>query len=132
MCYNIYSSHKLFKNRRKIMAEFMYENEAQVRKLSKKLCANGEVKRSYDKESREIYKFLLSYWVLSEERIHPRIYEKIRTELIRAECSKDNIIFFDKLNSIRIDTIYFETYMKEKEKDRNFRDNWYTYFSKIA
>lgn len=110
------------------MTDFAYVNEPQVRKLSEELCTNGEVRRSYEKQSREVCKFLISYWIISGKRIHPMIYERIRTQLIYAECSKDNIIFFEKLNSVKIDTAYFENYMRQKETDTDFRDHWYAYF----
>lgn len=110
------------------MTDFVYENKEQVRKLSKELCTNGEVRRLYDKQSREVYKFLLSYWVTFGKRIHPMIYERIRTQLIYADCSNENIIFFEKLNSVNIDTTYFENYMRQKEKDMDFHDHWYAYF----
>ncbi len=114
------------------MTDFMYQNEAQIRKLSHLLCVKGVVKRPYDKESRKVCKFLLSYWILTEGRISREVYEKIKEEILFADASMENIIFFEKIAYATSDLLYFENYMRAMEKDMNFSDTWYTYFSKAA
>lgn len=114
------------------MTNFVYENEAQIRKLSRLLCVDGVVKRAHDKESQKVCKFLLSYWILADGCITRKIYDKIREEILLADSSKKNIIFFEKVKEKNLDFIYFQNYMKKMEKDAKFLDTWYTWFSKAA
>ncbi len=114
------------------MTDFMYENEAQVRKLSRLLCVDGVVKRPYDKESQKVSKFLLSYWILTEGHICRKVYEKVKEEILFVDPSKENIIFFEKIMFETLDVLYFENYMQTMEKDTNFLDIWYIWFSEAA
>lgn len=106
------------------MREFLYENEGVVKKLSSKYFEEGESVQIDSIADLMVFQYILSYRVLSEQKINLIPLNTIKNYARRLLMTQSDKIFFEKLECRSRDLLYFQQYMKEAENNITFRLAW--------
>lgn len=111
---------------------FIFENEARVRQLSAQYFVEGKIERINSLNELMVYKYILSYRILTSGKFDLRALALFKEEARRLDVSLENNIFLEKVERCAKDFIYFKNYMDKVEKLPSFLSTWHTWFEKVA